>query len=252
MAAGCSPPRRSRSGSSPSGGDTRTRSTRTRRDTSGRSDDSSGRWRRGARLSATHALCSHRCWFPLRSYAGHPRSAHRHRRPLSHPRGDRPRRHGHGVPGRGPQARPPGGHQGAAAGPPAGATSRSASCGRSASPPRLAHPQILPLHDSGECDGLLYFVMPYAGCETLRDRLAREGQLPMDAALRITRAVAAALAYAHRARDHPPRHQAGEHPAAGGRAGRRRFRRGHRAAAPRRATASTSPIAGSRSARRRT
>jgi serine/threonine-protein kinase len=63
---------------------------------------------------------------------------------------------------------------------------------------RLAHPQILPLHDSGECDGLLYFVMPYAGCESLRDRLAREGQLPIDAALRIVRAVSAALAYAHR------------------------------------------------------
>jgi serine/threonine-protein kinase len=63
---------------------------------------------------------------------------------------------------------------------------------------RLAHPQILPLHDSGECDGLLYFVMPYAGCETLRDRMAAEGPLPIDAALRIVRAVAAALAYAHR------------------------------------------------------
>jgi serine/threonine-protein kinase len=63
---------------------------------------------------------------------------------------------------------------------------------------RLSHPQILPVHDSGECDGLLYFVMPYAGCETLRDRLTREGQLPIDAALRITRAVATALGYAHR------------------------------------------------------
>src|SRR5919112_1421047 len=63
---------------------------------------------------------------------------------------------------------------------------------------RLSHPQILPVHDSGECDGLLYFVMPYAGCETLRDRLAREGQLPIDVALRIVRAVSAALAYAHR------------------------------------------------------
>jgi eukaryotic-like serine/threonine-protein kinase len=62
----------------------------------------------------------------------------------------------------------------------------------------LAHPQILPLHDSGECDGLLYFVMPYAGCESLRDRLEREGPLPVDVALRITRAVAGALAYAHR------------------------------------------------------
>ena len=63
---------------------------------------------------------------------------------------------------------------------------------------RLSHPQILPVHDSGECDGLLYFVMPYAGCETLRDRLTREGQLPIDAALRITRAVGTALGYAHR------------------------------------------------------
>src|SRR5215217_6939758 len=63
---------------------------------------------------------------------------------------------------------------------------------------RLSHPQILPVHDSGECDGLLYFVMPYAGCETLRDRLHREGQLPIDAALRITRAVGTALGYAHR------------------------------------------------------
>ncbi len=63
---------------------------------------------------------------------------------------------------------------------------------------RLTHPQILPLHDSGECDGLLYFVMPYVGCESLRDRLTREGPLPVDVALRITRAVAAALGYAHR------------------------------------------------------
>jgi serine/threonine-protein kinase len=70
---------------------------------------------------------------------------------------------------------------------------------------QLSHPQILPLHDSGEIDTeaaggsrLLYFVMPYAGCESLRNRLAREGPLPVDVALRITRAVAAALGYAHR------------------------------------------------------
>jgi len=70
---------------------------------------------------------------------------------------------------------------------------------------RLAHPQILPLHDSGEIepdrpDGprILYFVMPYAGCESLRNRLSREGPLPVDVALRITRAVATALGYAHR------------------------------------------------------
>ncbi|HEY9507945.1 MAG TPA: serine/threonine-protein kinase, partial [Gemmatimonadales bacterium] len=70
---------------------------------------------------------------------------------------------------------------------------------------RLSHPQILPLHDSGEIEAerpggprLLYFVMPYAGCESLRGRLLREGRLPVDVALRITRAVAAALGYAHR------------------------------------------------------
>jgi len=63
---------------------------------------------------------------------------------------------------------------------------------------RLSHPQILPVHDSGEFDGMLYFVMPYAGCETLRDRLTKEGALPIDTALRITRAVATALGYAHR------------------------------------------------------
>ncbi|CAN5865931.1 hypothetical protein BH24GEM1_BH24GEM1_11420 [soil metagenome] len=69
----------------------------------------------------------------------------------------------------------------------------------------LSHPQILPPHDSGEIepdrgDGprLLYFVMPYAGCESLRDRLSREGPLPVDVALRVTRAVAAARDYAHR------------------------------------------------------
>jgi serine/threonine-protein kinase len=44
---------------------------------------------------------------------------------------------------------------------------------------RLAHPHILPLHDSGEADGLLYYVMPYVEGESLRDRLDRERQLPL-------------------------------------------------------------------------
>ncbi|HEY5940661.1 MAG TPA: protein kinase, partial [Gemmatimonadales bacterium] len=57
---------------------------------------------------------------------------------------------------------------------------------------RLSHPQILPVHDSGEFDGMLYFVMPYAGCETLRDRLTKEGALPIDAAVRMTQAISAA------------------------------------------------------------
>ena len=62
---------------------------------------------------------------------------------------------------------------------------------------KLSHPHILPLHDSGEADGILYYVMPYIEGETLRDRIIREGQLPIDDALQITRDVAAALSYAH-------------------------------------------------------
>jgi serine/threonine-protein kinase len=61
----------------------------------------------------------------------------------------------------------------------------------------LTHPHILPLHDSGEIDGLLYYVMPYIEGESLRDRLRRETQLPVEEALRIAREVADALAYAH-------------------------------------------------------
>ena len=62
---------------------------------------------------------------------------------------------------------------------------------------RLTHPHILPLHDSGEADGFLYYVMPYVEGETLRDRLDREKQLPLEDALQIARNVAAALSYAH-------------------------------------------------------
>jgi TolB-like protein len=62
---------------------------------------------------------------------------------------------------------------------------------------QLQHPNILPLHDSGEADGLLYYVMPYVEGESLRQRLEREGQLPIDDALSIARQVADALAYAH-------------------------------------------------------
>jgi len=62
---------------------------------------------------------------------------------------------------------------------------------------RLSHPHILPLHDSGEAGGLLYYVMPYVQGESLRDRLAREKQLPLDEALRLTREIASALEHAH-------------------------------------------------------
>src|SRR3989454_1056778 len=62
---------------------------------------------------------------------------------------------------------------------------------------RLTHPHILPLHDSGQTGGSLYYVMPYIEGESLPDRLEREGQLPLEDALRITREVASALGYAH-------------------------------------------------------
>ena len=62
---------------------------------------------------------------------------------------------------------------------------------------RLQHPHILPLHDSGAADGLLYYVMPYVEGESLRDRLNREKQLPIRDALHIAREVADGLAYAH-------------------------------------------------------
>ena len=62
----------------------------------------------------------------------------------------------------------------------------------------LRHPHILPLFDSGEADGFLYYVMPYVEGESLRDRLNREKQLPVEDALQIVREVADALGSAHR------------------------------------------------------
>jgi len=62
---------------------------------------------------------------------------------------------------------------------------------------RLTRPHILPLFDSGAAGGLLYYVMPYVEGESLRDRLTREKQLPLDDALRIAREVADALSCAH-------------------------------------------------------
>jgi len=61
----------------------------------------------------------------------------------------------------------------------------------------LNHPHILPLHDSGEAGGRLYYVMPYVRGGSLRQRLAAEPQLPVDEAVRLVRQVASALAHAH-------------------------------------------------------
>jgi serine/threonine protein kinase/tetratricopeptide (TPR) repeat protein len=62
---------------------------------------------------------------------------------------------------------------------------------------RLTHPHILPLHDSGEVDGLLFYVTPYIEGASLRDRLLARKQLSIDDAVEITRQVASALSYAH-------------------------------------------------------
>ncbi|HVT41231.1 MAG TPA: protein kinase [Gemmatimonadaceae bacterium] len=62
----------------------------------------------------------------------------------------------------------------------------------------LQHPNLLPLFDSGEANGLLFYVMPFVEGENLRARLEREKQLPVDEAIRIAVAVASALDYAHR------------------------------------------------------
>jgi len=62
----------------------------------------------------------------------------------------------------------------------------------------LQHPNLLPLFDSGEVNGLLYYVMPFVQGESLRARLDREPQLPVDEAVHITVAIASALDYAHR------------------------------------------------------
>ena len=62
---------------------------------------------------------------------------------------------------------------------------------------RLQHPHILPLYDSGEADGILFFVMPYVEGESLRQRLLRERALSLSDTMRILRQIADALDYAH-------------------------------------------------------
>jgi serine/threonine-protein kinase len=62
---------------------------------------------------------------------------------------------------------------------------------------QLQHPNILPLHDSGEADGCLYFVMPYVEGQSLREKLTKEGELPIGEAVRILRDIVDALTEAH-------------------------------------------------------
>jgi len=82
---------------------------------------------------------------------------------------------------------------------------------------QLSHPHILPLHDSGQAAGMLYYVMPHVDGESLRHRLDREQPLPWEEAVAIVRGVSSALSYAHAAgvihRDVKPENilVAGEH-----------------------------------------
>ena len=62
---------------------------------------------------------------------------------------------------------------------------------------RLQHPHILPLHDSGEAQGFLYYVMPFVDGHNLRHRISRQGELPIHEAVKILIEVTDALAYAH-------------------------------------------------------
>src|SRR5215207_8196054 len=62
----------------------------------------------------------------------------------------------------------------------------------------LQHPHILPLFDSGQAEGQVFYVMPYVKGESLRTRLTKERQLPISEAVRLAREVAGALEYAHR------------------------------------------------------
>ena len=61
----------------------------------------------------------------------------------------------------------------------------------------LQHPHVLPLYDSGQADGFLYYVMPFVDGVSLREKLVKEGELPIPDAVRILRDVADAMAYAH-------------------------------------------------------
>src|SRR3954470_14950174 len=69
---------------------------------------------------------------------------------------------------------------------------------------QLEHPHIIAVHDSGEADGFLYYVMPYVVGESLRARLNREGQLPVEDAVAIACEVAQALAHDHAPTDTHP------------------------------------------------
>ena len=134
-------------------------------------------------------------------------------RPLPRRARARRRRNGHRLSGRGPPARPPRGlkvlrPELAAV---IGADRFLAEIKLTAN---LQHPHILPLFDSGEADGYLFYVMPFIEGESLRDRLTREKQLPIADAIRIADRGRLRARLRPPPRRGPPRHQAGEYPAA--------------------------------------
>jgi len=88
----------------------------------------------------------------------------------------------------------------------------------------LLHPHIIPLLSAGDADGLPYYTMPFIVGESLRLRLARDGRLGLEDAVRLAREVAMALDYAHRQGIVHRRHQAREYPAARRPRARHRFR----------------------------
>ena len=104
---------------------------------------------------------------------------------------------------------------------------------------RLHHPHLLPLYDSGEADGCLYYVTPYIEGGSLRDLLVAEGRIALGRALRLAREVGRCAGLRPSAGRHSPRHQAREHPARRGARDRRRFR--HRARGERRRRRPTHP-----------
>src|ERR1043166_3573897 len=154
------------------------------------------RWRRGvAAATFSQPLASH----PHHQPAAHGRAGAAQRvalRPLRHRARDRRRRHGHGVSGARSPPRPSGGAQ--APEPRAGRGARRGALPRRDQGHRdLPDPNLPPLLDNGAANGHLCYVMPFVEGESLRMRLEREKQLPIEDALRIAVACANALDYAH-------------------------------------------------------
>ena len=151
----------------------------------------------------------------------------RPRRPLPHRARARPGRHGHGLSRRTTSSTTARSRSRSSSPSSAPCSAPSGSWPRSRSPPTCSTPTCCRCSTPGEADGLLYYVMPYVEGETLRARLEREQQLPVDETIRLRHPAGRRARLRPRPRRHPSRPQAGEHPAPGRPAGDRRLR--HRA-----------------------